>query len=532
MSLKSELTCNICALVLKDPITLPCLSAICREHLNDVAAKNSLIKCMKCDKEFEVPESGFRSNEMANNIIEKELYLSDEEKTIKHAIENLIQKLEGLKKDVKQKIFDLERTHCDHFSEVRSQIDIQREELKAKIDEISLKMIDQVNDMEKEHKTKMEEAILATCTQDTQKSREILVQEFRKPGLLIQEVNRLQSEHEQSVQEIQARINEFDWISDEVKAFEFKASEGIRDESFGLLKMSKPDGLVACTFETMIKIWDLESRECVATLEGHFGDTYCLENIDKHRFASGSEDNTIKVWDSKSFVCLKTLSDCHQHGVKCLTYVPSSKIASGSFQEIKIWDIDGEKCVQTLNGHTDCVYEIVCLTKGKIASCSFDQTIIVWDLEKGTCLRTLSGHMDQVSCIALLKSGHLASGSWDTTIKIWNLDSGECVKTLEGHSSYVLGLQALENGEFISCSHDKTIKIWDLKIEEEDSCVKTLEGHTEWITSIRTNKRRNTLVSCSEDKTIKTWDLKTGECVNTVDVPGLSELWDLIFVYI
>ena len=38
----------------------------------------------------------------------------------------------------------------DHFKEVRRQIDIHRETLKAKIDEIALKIIDQINEREKE----------------------------------------------------------------------------------------------------------------------------------------------------------------------------------------------------------------------------------------------------------------------------------------------------------------------------------------------------------------------------------------------
>ena len=130
MSLKSELTCNICKLVLSTPITLPCLDVICGEHLRDDSVKNGMIKCLKCDKDFDVPKSGFPSNESAINILANEQHLSEEEKAIKRDIQELIQKLEQLQNNVKLQQNDMEITSFDHFTEIRRQIDIQREELK------------------------------------------------------------------------------------------------------------------------------------------------------------------------------------------------------------------------------------------------------------------------------------------------------------------------------------------------------------------------------------------------------------------
>ena len=146
MSLKLELICNICKLVLCTPITLPCSDVICGEHLRDDSVKNGMIKCLKCDKDFDVPRSGFPSDERVANILEKEQHLSKEEKAIKHAIQELIQKLEHLQNDVKLQQNAIEVTNFDHFTEIRRQIDIQREELKNKIVEISLKLIDQMNE--------------------------------------------------------------------------------------------------------------------------------------------------------------------------------------------------------------------------------------------------------------------------------------------------------------------------------------------------------------------------------------------------
>ena len=77
-----------------------------------------------------MPRRGFPSNERVANFLAKELHLSDEERSIKNAIQELIQKLEQLQYDVNLKQNDMELKSFDYFTEIRRQIDIQREELK------------------------------------------------------------------------------------------------------------------------------------------------------------------------------------------------------------------------------------------------------------------------------------------------------------------------------------------------------------------------------------------------------------------
>ena len=524
MSFKSAFICNICNLVLKDPITLPCLCVICGQHLHDGSSKYGMIKCLKCGEVFDIPKEGFEANTFMATNLDEELYLTEEEKCIKHAIQNLIQKLEQLKEELMRKHSNLERISFDHFSEVRRQIDIHREELKAKVDEISLKMVEQVNENEAYFISKTENSSLLEV--NITLSMQTLANEFRRPDLVIENVKLLRNEHELMLDEFQVRLNELGMLKRDIKSLGFNATSDFQDASFG--NLVKFNGLLlAYALGQDIRIWDMKSNELVASIDGHLDEINCLKLIDENRFVSGSKDTTIKIWNAKDFTCLKTLTQINNKGVWSIAILDSNRLASGSEGEINIWDIESGRCIQKLTDYSGWIFDLIRLPRGLLVSCSHDNAIVVWDLEKGTCLKKLIGHLSGINCLLVLNDGHLASGSQDKTIKIWNVASGECVKTLDGHTSSVSQLQAQESGQLISCSYDSTIKVWDLT---DGSCLKTIVQHTDEVRSIRINSHGKHLVSCSTKETIKTWNLKTDECINVITEQRGAKIFDFIFI--
>ena len=132
MSIKDELTCSVCELFLsRTPVVLPCAHALCSEHLEEsTASQNGSFRCAKCDMEFETPINGFPPYTLAVELLDSDAHLNDEEKAIKRAITEMIQQLEKLQNGAILKQSHVELTSFDHFSEIRRQIDIQREELK------------------------------------------------------------------------------------------------------------------------------------------------------------------------------------------------------------------------------------------------------------------------------------------------------------------------------------------------------------------------------------------------------------------
>ena len=201
-------------------------------------------------------------------------------------------------------------------------------------------------------------------------------------------------------------------------------------------------------------------------------------SADGRRAISGSDDKTLRVWDLESGECLKTLEG-HTEGVLSVSLSADGRraISGSSNATLRVWDLESGECLKTLGGtlegHTDRVTSVSLSTDGRRAiSGSYDNTLRVWDLESGECLKTLGGtlegHTRIVTSVSLSADGRRAiSGSDDKTLRVWDLESGECLKTLEGHTEGVLSVSLSADGRrAISGSGDKTLRVWDLESGE------------------------------------------------------------------
>ena len=80
-----------------------------------------------------------------------------------------------------------------------------------------------------------------------------------------------------------------------------------------------PDGrrVVSASLDHTLKVWDVATGECVATLEGHSQYVQCVAVFpDGQSVVSGSWDKTLKVWDVATGKCVATLEG-HSAQVRC-----------------------------------------------------------------------------------------------------------------------------------------------------------------------------------------------------------------------
>jgi WD40 repeat protein len=294
-----------------------------------------------------------------------------------------------------------------------------------------------------------------------------------------------------------------------------------------------------------IKIWDLSTGKCIATLRGHSGSVISITQLADGKIASCSYDYHIKIWDLSTEQCVATLTG-HSFSVKSIIQLSDGKIASCSYDHtIKIWDVKTEKCIATLRGHKHLVSSIIQLQDGRIASGSYDCYIKIWDIsdmahpacvatmEYGSITHIIEGtyieFKESITTIIQLPDGKIASGSIDGTIKLWDLATQKCLVTLRGHKLPINSIIQLTKNRIASSSsttfyagEDDTIKIWDVSDIAHAMCVATLSDSQVGVDSI-TRLANNRIASCSRTKkTIDIWEFDSEQL--KMVYKGLQEL--------
>lgn len=304
--------------------------------------------------------------------------------------------------------------------------------------------------------------------------------------------------------------------------------------------------------------------------KGHKEGITCLRFNRKH-LMSGSLDTTIKIWNVETGECVRTLTG-HLKGVRSLAFDNQKLITGGFDSTIKVWNYHTGQCISTYRGHDDTVSSVDFSNK-TIVSGSADCTVKVWHVDSRTCY-TLRGHTDCINCVKIHEpSNTVFSASDDTTIKMWDLNNNQCLKVFGGiennghvgqvetvipfvykgndliedandsdseypknhllhqHHQYeqqqqdheqLQRLQTQSNvsehwvdnpnypTHILTSSLDNTIKLWDVKTGK---CIRTQFGHIEGVWSISADTFR--IVSGAHDRLVKVWDLQDGKCLHT-----------------
>ena len=297
-------------------------------------------------------------------------------------------------------------------------------------------------------------------------------------------------------------------------------------------------------------------RCSIKTFRGHTNGVMCLQ-FDDNMLASGSYDSTIKLWNIENGQEVRTLTG-HGLGVRCLQF-DDTKLASGSLDgKVKIWNLHSGECVCTLPGHTAGVIGLH-LAGALVASASADKTVRVWNFQERSAV-VLRGHEDWVNAVKIDSASRtLFSTSDDGTIRLWDLDTKRTIRKFEksteseGHNGQVQQIVLLppefncdgadkggacwndQGNDSPSLSYsddandqdnakarplpprymltgglDTTIRLWDV---HRGVCVQTFFGHLEGIWALAADTLR--VVSGANDGMVKIWDPCSGKCERT-----------------
>ncbi|XP_056320746.1 F-box-like/WD repeat-containing protein TBL1X [Danio aesculapii] len=151
--------------------------------------------------------------------------------------------------------------------------------------------------------------------------------------------------------------------------------------------------LASCSDDMTLKIWSMKQDSCVHDLQAHNKEIYTIKwsptgtgsnnpnaNI---LLASASFDSTVRLWDVEHGVCTHTLTR-HQEPVYSVAFSPDGKfLASGSFDKcVHIWDTASGSLVNSYRG-TGGIFEVCWNSVGdKVGASASDGSVCVLDLRK------------------------------------------------------------------------------------------------------------------------------------------------------
>merc|ERR1711862_279118 len=157
-----------------------------------------------------------------------------------------------------------------------------------------------------------------------------------------------------------------------------------------------------------LRIWDIDTGDCLQVLIGHNGSINCFDIHDKI-VVSGSSDFTVRVWEIETGQEIHVLGvDEVKDEISSIQISPEADqvIAGGFDSTVRIWNYNTGKNVDVLQGHTDWVYSLLVYEHPNM------NTELV---NSGSRIEEKDSSKKDVALPITL-----FSGCWDSTVKIWD----------------------------------------------------------------------------------------------------------------
>ncbi|NOX56118.1 MAG: protein kinase, partial [Planctomycetes bacterium] len=267
-----------------------------------------------------------------------------------------------------------------------------------------------------------------------------------------------------------------------------------------------------------LRVWDLETGQCVRTLEGTEGILLCVAFCpDGGKVVCGSSNRTLKVWDLSWF-----------GGRRWRAPLEVARVATGAAaeeSEVRYADLLRRACSEELA--QDVGQRLALLREARaIPGREFlPEVLQAWHdvgrfcrrttLRSGWLVRTIPTYQDWLNAAALSSDWPLGLSAGYKTLKLWNLATGQCLRTIPTGSSHRVRCAAIDpTGKLAaSCDLEGVMKVWDL---DSGRSIRTLNAHQAAVLAIAFSPDSRLLLSASDDTTVKLWDVRSGACLRTL----------------
>jgi F-box/WD-40 domain protein MET30 len=192
--------------------------------------------------------------------------------------------------------------------------------------------------------------------------------------------------------------------------------------------------LLSASDDMTVKLWDLDTNECLRTYEGHVGQVQQVLSlpqgfeIDEDDFIpnanndNDTSDTASLASDSANLSFLQRTTSSSSQDMSFFPNDPDrpnppSYMLTGSLDgTIRLWHVPSGRCVHKYFGHVEGIWSLAADSL-RLVSGAEDKTIKIWDPRTGQHERTMTGHTGPVTCVGL-SDERVVSGSEDGTVRV------------------------------------------------------------------------------------------------------------------
>lgn len=231
-----------------------------------------------------------------------------------------------------------------------------------------------------------------------------------------------------------------------------------------------------------IKLWLVDQRKEVATLEGHFRymDSVAF-SPDGQILASGSSDGLIRLWDVQTREQIAILRK-RAEDINSVAFSPDGEtLATASYgDQLQLWDIatKRKKATSALAGHTSEVESIAFSPDGQtLASGGYMDKVRLWDIANRRQVAVLESDK-RVRTVMYSPSGKILAMGIDTPREggsylanttgeahLWDAQTLELITVLE-HDGTVLSIAFSPDGEILATASGSYNDVDDISMGE------------------------------------------------------------------
>ncbi|CAN1255765.1 DENN domain and WD repeat-containing protein SCD1 [Linum perenne] len=206
--------------------------------------------------------------------------------------------------------------------------------------------------------------------------------------------------------------------------------------------------VVSGSDDQTVIVWDKQTSQLLEELKGHEAQVSCVRMLSGERVLTAAHDGTVKMWDVRTDTCVATVGRCSS-AVLCMEYDDSTGIlaAAGRDAVANVWDIRAGKQMHKLTGHTKWIRSAR-MVGDTLVTGSDDWTARVWSVSRGTCDAVLACHAGPILCVEYSAADRgIITGSTDGLLRFWENEEGgiKCTKNVTVHTASILSINAGEN---------------------------------------------------------------------------------------